>query len=62
MWYMKMLLTEPKDLIITAVGTKATVVVYFRITGCHVQVFSNLGEIIYELKLNRLAVQLNICC
>ena len=27
--------------------------VYFRITGCNVQVFSNLVEIIYELKLNR---------
>ena len=34
---------EPKDLIITAVGTKAS----------QAQVFSNLVEIIYELKLNR---------
>ena len=27
--------------------------VYFRITGCHVQYFSNLVEIVYELKLSR---------
>ena len=44
---------EPKDFILTAVGTKASCLYIFRITGCHVQVFSNLVEIIYELKLNR---------
>ena len=38
-------------LIITA--NKSKLFVYFRITGCHVQVYSNLVKIIYELKLNR---------
>ena len=52
---------KPKDLTITAVGTKTSkfITVPFRTTGCYVQVFmvEHSEEIILELK-QRLAVHL----
>ena len=52
---------KPKELTITAVGTKTSKFISFRTTGCYVQVLSNRGEIILELK-QRLVVQLKSRC
>ena len=54
---------KPKDLAITAVGTKTSKFISFRTTGYYVQVFmvEHSGEIVLELK-QRLAVQLKSHC
>ena len=48
---------KPKDLTITAVGTKTRKFISFRTTSCYVQVLSNTVEIDFGLEMRDLKMR-----